>query len=339
MNLLKKFCLSSSVLATMTIPAFAGVNVTTPANGAQVASTFSLAADAATCSSQPVIAMGYSMDSGGDQKVSSGTTLQGSMSAGPGTHTVHAKAWGNLGAICVTDIVVSIGTANPIIPANAISVSNIQNLGYWKASHDPSTGGAAGGVMSIVGSPSRSGNTRKFVSSYTNYGGMLYTTSFDDDQYSQNFFYDAWVYIEGSADNIANVEMDLNQTMPNGQTVIYGFQCDGWSGTWDYTANTGTPTAPVDKWIHSYAKCNPRSWSRNTWHHVQISYSRDGVGNVCYKSVWFDGAEQDLYITVPSAFALGWAPRILTNFQVDGLISTGWTNSTVYLDNLTVYRW
>jgi hypothetical protein len=42
--------------------------------------------------------------------------------------------------------------------------------------------------------------------------------------------------------------------------------------------------------------------------------------------------------TVPSAFALGWAPTILTNFQVDGETAAA-GSSTVYLDQLTVYRW
>ena len=32
----------------------------------------------------------------------------------------------------------------------------------------------------------------------------------------------------------------MNQTMENGQTVIFGFQCDGYTSTWDYTRNAGT---------------------------------------------------------------------------------------------------
>jgi hypothetical protein len=80
-----------------------------------------------------------------------------------------------------------------------------------------------------------------------------------------------------------------------------------------------------------------RNWSTNTWHHVQISYSRDNSGNVTYQAVWLDGVEQQLNVTVPSSFALGWAPVLLTNFEVDGLGSSG--ASTVYLDDLTVYRW
>jgi len=41
---------------------------------------------------------------------------------------------------------------------------------------------------------------------------------------------------------------------------------------------------------------------------------------------------------VPSAFALGWGPTLLTNFQVDSATS-GKSSSTVYLDELTISRW
>ena len=43
------------------------------------------------------------------------------------------------------------------------------------------------------------------------------------------------------------------------QAVIVGVQCDGWSGTWDYTANAGSPEKPIDIWMHSKAGSNPRS--------------------------------------------------------------------------------
>jgi hypothetical protein len=129
----------------------------------------------------------------------------------------------------------------------------------------------------------------------------------------------------------------MNQVLANGQTVIYGFQCDGYSSTWDYTGNSATPAAYVDHWLHSTAACNPRDWTTDTWHHLQITYSRDDAGNVTYQSVWFDGAEQDINATVPSAFALGWSSVLLTNFEVDGVGAAG--SSSVYVDNLTVSRW
>jgi hypothetical protein len=324
------------LLPFVAVPAFAGVTVASPVNGESVNSTFTLSANAATCSSQNVTVMGYSLDSGTDIQFTSSTALQTNVSAGTGGHTVHVKAWGNKGAVCVTDVAVTITAGASVVPSNAISVSNIQNMGNWVAKHDAGSGGSSTGGSVITGTPSRSGNARQFSTTFSNYGGEIFNAAFGDDTTAQNFFYDGWVYIaQGSS--VANLEMDMNQTMPNGLTVIYGFQCDGWSHTWDYTLNKGTPTSPVDAWAHSNAYCNPAAWSTNAWHHVQVSYSRDGSGNVCYKSVWLDGAEQDLYITVPSAFALGWAPTLLTNFQIDGGSPQG--GSVVYLDNLIVYRW
>jgi len=208
----------------------------------------------------------------------------------------------------------------------------------WLTHADPSTGGSATGAMAMVGSPSLSGSALQFDTTYTYYGGELYYADFGTDTTSKNFVYDGWVYLDSSSGSIANLEMDMNQVLPNGQTVIFGFQCDGWAGTWDYTENGGTPTEYVDRWVTSSAACNVKNWTRNAWHHVQISYSRDDDGNATYQSVWLDGNQQQINATVPSAFALGWAPSLITNFQVDSILP-GSSASTVYLDNLTISRW
>jgi hypothetical protein len=150
-----------------------------------------------------------------------------------------------------------------------------------------------------------SGSARQFVTTYSNYGGERYSVHIATDQASSNFVLDTSIYLGNPINDIANIEIDLNQVMPNGETVIFGFQCDGWSRSWDYTANLGTPTSPNDRWVHSNQTCNPQAWAIDAWHHVQISYSRDGAGDVLYKSVWLDGVQQDLDITVNSAFALG----------------------------------
>jgi len=227
-----------------------------------------------------------------------------------------------------------------VVPSGALSTRSIQKLSNWQGSYDTGTGGGSStssGKMSLTGSPSRSGSARKFVTGYTNSGGERYWVSFGADTATTHFLYDAWIYFDSSSKNIANLELDMNQVLANGQTVIYGVQCDGGTGTWDYTKNSGTPQKPNDAWVHSKASCNPRKWKVNTWHHVQIEYSRDASGNVTYKSVWLDGAKQDLNATVPSTFALGWGSTLLTNFQVDGVGASG--AATVYLDDLTIYRW
>lgn len=223
------------------------------------------------------------------------------------------------------------------VPPSAASVYNIQSAYTWNMVDDSGTTGVATGTMSLVSSPSLSGAAREFGISYQNSAGERYWAIFGNDPSATNFFYDAYVYIASPSTDIANLEFDMNQVMSNGQTVIFGVQCDGYSSTWDYTTNAGTPENPVDQWLHSAAHCNPQSWTTNTWHHLQISFARDSLGNVTYKYVTLDGVQSKINETVPSAFALGWSSVLLTNFQIDGL--GGYGSATVYLDKLTISRW
>lgn len=336
----KLFYRALLLVFTAGLPAFASVTINSPGNGAAVSSPFTLSADASTCSLQPVSTIGYSLDNSTDTSIVNGTSLDAQISAGTGSHTLHVKVWGNQGAACDSDVAITVeGGANAsLVPTLAANISNIESLSNWTAIFDTATGsGSAPGSTSIVSSPSLSGHARAFTTKFSNSGGARYSVSFGDDDTSTNFFYDGWVYLNNSSTQIANLELDINQTMENGQTALFGFQCDGYTSTWDYTKNAGTPTAPIDQWVHSGAYCNPRSWSINTWHHVQVYSSRDNSGNITYHSVWLDGAEQNINATVNAAFALGWAPALTTNVQVDGLGSAG--SPIVYLDNLTIYRW
>jgi hypothetical protein len=225
----------------------------------------------------------------------------------------------------------------PTVPTNAIKQTDIHLQPNWKINHDPGTPGDSTGSMSVVSDPSLSGQAERFDTTFTDAGGELYSLVYANDANVQNFVYDAQVWIaEGS--NVKVLEMDNNQVIPNGDTVIYAFQCSGWGGIWEYSANVGTRNNPLIKWVPSAAPCNPTIWSTNMWHHVQISYSRDDVGNVTYHSVWFDGIEGVINQTVNSAYTLGWADgALVTNFQVDGLGASG--SSILYLDSLTISRW
>jgi hypothetical protein len=318
--------------------AYPSVTVYSPEENAKVVSPFWLSATAGPCSSQPIAAMGYSFDNG-NTAIVNGAVVTATIGSAGGAHVLHIKSWGDQGASCVSSINLTVvPSPTSTLPSNTIKAAAIQTLGNWEAADDTATGnGLTSGNTDLVNSPSLSGYAREFMTVFSNSGGERYDVSFGVDTEAQNFLYDGWVYFVPPSSGIANLEMDLNQVMLNGQTVIFGLQCDGYSGTWDYTANAGTPKNPSDVWRHSAAKCNPREWSTNTWHHIQISYSRDGSGNATYKSVWLDNVEQDLYVTVPSAFALGWDPTLLTNFQVDGFGSSG--SADVYLDELVVYRW
>lgn len=321
------------------------VSVGSPSKNQSVTSPFSIIASASSCSSQSVSSMGYSLDNSSDTTMFHGdASIATKASASAGSHTVHVKAWGNKGAVCsaaipitVTKVTGDVASDTSVVPDNATSVSSIEVLGGWNGKNDSGANGSSSGKTSIVGSPSHSGSSRKFVTSYKNSGAERYSVSFGDNRSATHFFYDAWVYPTSSADKITNLEMDVNQTMPNGQTVIFGVQCDGNSGKWAYTENTGTASHPKGKWASSSAKCNIVNWSKDKWHHVQISYSRTSGGHITYNAVWLDGVKSTINKTVFGARALGWGSTLSTNFQVDGKGSSG--TSTIYLDSLKISRW
>jgi hypothetical protein len=317
------------------------VTVYAPSQGADVQSPFTLSAGSVSCSGRQVVSMGYSLDANTGTTVVKGESIDAQVASPAGSHVLHVKSWSPDGGACIADVDITVSastSALSVVPPDAVKVSSIQSLSNWQDQHDSGTEGASSGTMSVVNSPSQSGFARKFTFSFTNNAGQRFSDAFGDDTAPTNFLYDGWVYLPGPSSTIANIEMDMNQVIANGDTVIYAFQCDGWNGTWDYSENAGTASQPQVRWVQAKgAPCNPRKWATNTWHHVQVWYSRDDSGYVTYHSVWFDYVEQPINETVFSEFSLGWAPLLLTNFQLDGYGSSG--TVTAYLDNLTVYRW
>ena len=336
---MKNFTLLLLALLVCAVPAFANVTITSPDPGAEVVSPFRLVATASECSSQMITSVGYSIDNSANWTIVRGSSINTDVASITGAHTVHVKSWGRQDAVCETSsAIIVVLDPTSLVPPDALVFKGVQALNTWQGTNDTAISkGTSSGITKIVPSPSLSGSARQFSMEFSNYGGERYSVVFGDNTEVTNFLYDGWVYMARPSSAIANLEFDVDQVLSNGQTVVYGFQCDGYSGTWDYTTNEGTPDAPSDVWLNSAFPCNPRSWSTNAWHHVQITYSRDKYGSVTYQSVWFDGVEQDLNASVPSAFALGWAPVLLTNFQIDGYGARG--SSTTYLDKLTVYCW
>lgn len=342
MKTVLNLALACSAMLTFTVPALAGVTVNEPVTNTNVTSPFNLSATAATCSNQSVVSMGYSFDGSANATVFNDQAINTNVSSSTGTHTMHVKAWAGNGIVCVKDVIINVTSSSSspasMVPSYADTVSHIEALSGWKATHDTGGPGSSTGASAIVSSPSLYGSSRKFATSFTNNGDERYSVVFNDNVDAKNFFYDTWVYLTTSADHLANLEFDTNQVMANGQTVLIGIQCDGWTGNWAYTVNTGSATSVKARWISkSGTSCNPRSWSQNKWHHVQASFSHDSAGYITYKSVWLDGVETKLNVVAYGAAELGWGPVINTQFQVDGYGSSG--TVTLYVDNLTISAW
>jgi hypothetical protein len=349
MNRFARLLTASSFALAFTIPAFAGITVTTPYNGQSVSDPFHLVAYATTCGSSSVVSMGYSFDSSSSTTTFNAQSIDTHISASSGTHTLHIKAWGSGGDSCVVDKTVDVtsstssGTSSTsstslYIPSSASSVSSIQVLSGWQSSHDTAATGSASGYTDLVTSPSLYGTTRRTVTSFSNDGAERYSTLFSDNDTAENFVYDAYVYLTSSSSKLANLEFDINQTMANGQTVLTGIQCDGWTGQWAYNANNGSASSPRLAWMKkSGTSCNPQKWSQYKWHHVQFSLSRDSSGYITYHSVWLDGVETPLNVKVYGAASLGWGKAINTQFQIDGYGSSG--TVTAYIDSLKISMW
>ena len=336
--MMRKIALFLLVPAVSAVPAAAGVIVYSPANNASVSSPFKLSAYSNWCGSQSVATTGYSLDSSTSTTTFESQTIDTSVSVSSGGHTLHVKAWGSGGAVCVTDVAINVTSSSSVVPSYASSNSSLQTMSNWIKAHDSGTPGTSSGWMNIVSSPSMSGAARQFATSYTNYGGERYSVSFNDDASAHNFELDMWVYLQYPSNGVQILELDLNQVLSNGQTILYGFQCNGWSSTWDFSTNKGSASSPRPHWVNTSAYCNPHSWGTNQWHHVKMLYSRNDSGWVTYKTVTLDGKVYNIWVTTFSAYELGWGPSLIANVQVDGS-SSGSGGSHIFVDNMTVYRW
>ena len=207
----------------------------------------------------------------------------------------------------------------------------------WRWNYDPGTPGSAQGT-SVYPEPGISSDNaaRKFYMTYNDHGGEIYHLSFAIDAKATHFVYDTQIYLENPT-QLGNIEMDMNQVMADGRTVIFGTQCSSYSKTWEYTVVKSTGNFG---WLPSNLPCNPKTWTANTWHHVQIASHRDGNGNVTYDWIGLDGVySQFSNATGPSARSLGWAlGDLLLNFQLDGANVTN-GSITADLDQLKIYRW
>ncbi len=223
-----------------------------------------------------------------------------------------------------------------VLPPPANDLDGSRN---WEWNHDPGTpGSSSGSTVYPVSDPSMDNAARKFYFTYTDGGGEIYHLSFGKDTTATHFVYDTYIYL-ANPPQVENIEMDMNQVTSDGRTVILATQCAGGSKTWEWTLIKTVNGKKGTHWLPSNIPCNPKTWTANTWHHVQIATHRDDAGNVTHDWISLDGVTSNFQNAVgPSAENLGWPTGdLLLNFQVDGQGSSG--AITVYIDQMTIDRW
>ncbi len=205
--------------------------------------------------------------------------------------------------------------------------------------HDAGTPGSSTGASTLVASPSEDGQARNFVTTWTGSGGerySIYTGTDNLDLTSTVWQYDTYVYFTDLT-TVHAIEMDINQTLADGTTVIFGTQCnlDQSGGIWQYTTAVNSTTS---QWLDSTIPCTRAGWTANAWHHVILNSHRV-AGVVTYDSVVFDGTTTSFGgLGGNSDFTLGFVPlgNIVVNFQIDGNGSGG---TTGYLDLTNINRY
>lgn len=334
-------------------PAFASnITVGAPVNGTSVSSPVWVRAHNVGCDGLAPTAFGYSIDN--SSTLTRGVTaydIDTKAAISAGTHTIHYKAWTTNGACPVVSTTFKVaggstasgstsggttssttGSASYSLPSNAIPSANLDGIGGWSGEHDAGTPGSSRGSMAYPASVPSYGDARKFYMTYSDHGGERWHVSFGKNETATHFVLDTYIFIANPS-QVANLEMDLNQVLSNGQTVIYGTQCSRYSQTWEYTET------PLPHWRSSGIPCNPTHWAANTWHHIQVGYHRSG-GVVTHDWVNFDGTHRVFTnSTHNSARSMGWARgTLLVNVQVDGA-NRGSGSVTMYIHKLTFYHW
>jgi hypothetical protein len=324
----------------------ANITVASPVNGTTVASPIWVRAHNVGCDGLTPTAFGFSIDNSGT--LYAGVTHHDvdatKVGIGSGTHTIHFKSWTSKGICPVVSTTFKVAggtssggtvgsTVTGSIPSYAVGSANLDGKG-WISERDKAMPGTARGSTVYPATTSLYDNARKFYMTYSRKGGVRWHVSFAKDASATHFIYDTYVYIVNPS-QVANIELDMNQVMSNGKTVIYGTQCSTYTKTWEYTYVSGG-----SHWKSSGIPCNPKNWAAKTWHHIQIASHRNSTGKVTYDWVNLDGAHHVFKnATVNAAESLGWAKgTLLINFQLDGA-NAGSGSITAYIHKMTIFRW
>jgi hypothetical protein len=330
------------------------ITVASPTNGTTTTSPVLVRAHNVGCNGVAPTAFGFSIDN-------STTTIWGAtaydidvaqQAISTGQHTIHFKAWSHGQSCPMVNSVINVtdgssgsgsssgqsgstssGSTTASIPSNALASADLDTLSNWAGEHDSGTPGSSYGSTAYPATTPVYDDAREFYMTYSSGGGERWHISFAKDSQATHFVMDTYVYVP-NPDKLANLELDLNQVIPNGKTVIYGTQCSTYSKSWEWTYYSNGY-----HWHSSNIPCDPRSWSANTWHHIQVGFHRDSNGVVTHDWVNFDGNQSSFSgATGNAAKPMGWASQtLLMNVQLDGYKSGG--SVTTYLHKTTYYRW
>ncbi len=288
------------LIATMALSAasFAGVNVSSPSNGATTGSPVHFVASAS--STNPITGMHIYVDSVSVYN-NTAASLDTQIAIANGTHTAIIKAWDSTGAMFQQTLSITVGvssspsptpTPSPSpsptpngTPSGAIVKSDIDQMPGWESCTVCAGANANGPVATYslaenVSSPSMDGKAAQFnISGKTPYSDALWWKQLGGNNSVSNFTYDLYFYITNPNAPQA-LEFDVNQSN-NAYKFIFGTQCNiKGDHTWDVWGNA------AGNWLTTGIPCStPAAY---TWHHLTWQFKRTAT-QVVYVSITYDG--------------------------------------------------
>lgn len=320
---------------------FAGVTVSSPANGATSGSPVHVVASATSTS--PITGMRVYVDNVSAYSTSA-AKIDAYVAMSQAKHNVVVQAWDSTGAVFKQAITITVSGTTPTPtpaptpapglpapPSTAVVKSNIDQMTGW-ASCTVCAGIGANGpsaTYSMVenqASPSLDGNSAKFsISGTTPYSDALWWKQLGADNTKSNFKYDVYFYLTNS--NLPQaLEFDVNQS-DGLHKFIFGTQCsprgDHTFDTWD-NANA--------KWVSTGIACAPPA--AFAWHHLTWEFKRTST-QVIFVGFTYDGVTH--YLNRATNARASSAKEINVAFQMDG--DYAMHAYSVWLDKVSLTEW
>jgi hypothetical protein len=323
----KRWFFVSTLFLFMTVAAFAGVSVSSPAAGGSTSSPVHFAASAS--GSSPISAMRIYVDSSSAYLVSAGS-LNTNISMGNGSHAISVQAWDTQGHVYVSNFSINVGGSN-VPSGSGTTFSLIEQMGGWQSC---TTCAGAGGngpsaafwTRQFVGSPSQNGKSMQFFLGGSHpYSDALWWKQLGANNGATHFQYDVDFYLTSPQDAQA-LEFDVNQS--NGaRKFIFGTQCNiRGGGVWDVW-NTSS-----HRWVSTGVGCSMPS--AFTWHHLTWEIYRDS-SSTHFVAVTLDGVKH--FVNIAGGSEASGAHEINVAFQMDGDFAQH--NYSAWLNFVTLRYW
>lgn len=326
----------AAALIAISASAFAGVSVSSPANGSTVTSPTHFVASAT--SSNKITFMHIYVD-GKSVYGAAVSNIDWTGALAAGSHAVVVQAWDAKGATFKNALNITVSSTStppptptsPTAPANAIVHSNMDQITGWSSCDACSGINQQGPVVTRsaaynVSSPSMDGHSMQFAISGTKkYGSALWWKGMGRTT-GRHFTTDLYFYLKNSAASQA-MEFDIYQDLSNKHYVL-GVECSlKTSGMWSVY------DTQYAHWRPTSVPCN--YLAPYTWHHLVTEQESTADGHSHIIALTFDGKKY--YLNKYYGGRAGSGTQATIGLQLDG--NATMTSYAAWYDKVTVTNW